>query len=284
MPVVLIFAVFTAGCLDQLVAPGSDCTLTVEVEGEGEVTPPVGNHRYERDTVVVLNAFPVSGWRFVRWEGEVADPGSNQTTIIMEGDQLVRAVFAKGLLEDPGHPHPSARIHRIWTGECAMTGDSYELERDLWNCSGLEGTWYLRESLTYYGRTSGVISGETTFTMPPRPEEGPWESLPFAFTKSGTTLMTDGSHTVWTDHYEGVVFTLTTSGPFLTMVTYRGQNTYGFVTYSGGHSIQAGPISSDFELGPFLVALVLHPECDPDFPGEPQDDDIPLTPLVPQDD
>ena len=311
--VALVSVFIMAGCLDEVFSPDSDCTLTVEKEGEGEVTPTVGRHRYEQDTVVVLSAFPVSGWRFVRWEGEVADPGSSQTTVVMESDRLVRAVFANGPLEDPDddpptylmpttpppndepddddkpgdglpptpHPHPSARIHRIWTGEDPTTGTSYKFERDLWNCSGLEGTWHFRESLRYYGETSGVIFGETTFTMPPRPEEGPWESLPFTFTKSGTT-QTGGGHAVHTLSYEDAILTLTTSGPFLTMATLRGHSTWGFVSYRGGHSVQAGPVSTDFYLGPFLVALVLHPECDPDFTGEPPDDElVPLKPLVP---
>lgn len=313
--VTLVSVFIMAGCLDEVFSPDLDCTLTVEKEGEGEVTPTVGRYRYEQDTVVVLSAFPVSGWRFVRWEGEVADPGSSQTTVVMEGDRLVRAVFANGPLEDPDddpptypppppppppppndepddddkpgddlpptpHPHPSARIHLIETGEDPAAGTSYKFERDLWNCSGLEGTWHFRESLRYYGRTSGVIYGETTFAMPPRPEDGPWESLPFNYTFSGTTFSPGGDSTEWTFNYEDVILTLKTSGPFLTMATIRGHETYGFVTYSGGYSKQAGPFSMAFYLGPFLVALVLHPECDPDF--TPSDDELfPLAPLVP---
>ena len=52
-------------------------------------------------------------------------------------------------------------------------------EIEAWNCLGLEGEWQLRIYNHYEGIKNGTLSAETTFIMPPRPESGPWESLPF---------------------------------------------------------------------------------------------------------
>ncbi|MFA6410627.1 MAG: hypothetical protein WCW26_03590 [Candidatus Buchananbacteria bacterium] len=40
-----------------------------------------------------LQAVPETGWQFDHWNGPVADPGSNQTTIEISQDQLCQAVF-----------------------------------------------------------------------------------------------------------------------------------------------------------------------------------------------
>lgn len=104
----------TTGSLDntrtlQLVQASLDTyTLSVAKTGEGTVVPSEGTHVYAADTVVSLTATPASGWLFDHWTGSVADPALAQTTIAMDADQSVTAVFgAEGEGEGEGEGQPS---------------------------------------------------------------------------------------------------------------------------------------------------------------------------------
>jgi|GEM_PF-1533473 len=69
-------------------------TLIMEkTEGEGTVVPEVGKHEYEEGRVVELLATPAPDWYFLEWIGDVADPLAAETTVVMDGDKNVRAVF-----------------------------------------------------------------------------------------------------------------------------------------------------------------------------------------------
>ncbi len=82
-------------------------TLTMQdPDGDGEVTPDVGDHVYEHGTVVDLIADPASGWEFDEWIGDVDDPDSAETTITMEQDEEVQAVFSEEPDPDPPPPPP----------------------------------------------------------------------------------------------------------------------------------------------------------------------------------
>ena len=77
-------------------APGSVThTLTMAVSGNGSITPSVGSHIYETDTIVDISAIPDSGWRFDRWSNNVAEPNSSSTTVTMDGDKTVTAYFTR---------------------------------------------------------------------------------------------------------------------------------------------------------------------------------------------
>ena len=74
------------------------CTLTVEVVGEGSVkvdgveyTAPI---TVDYSTSLDLSAIPALGWKFSHWTGEVAEPNSPTTTVAMDKDKEVTAVFA----------------------------------------------------------------------------------------------------------------------------------------------------------------------------------------------
>ena len=62
--------------------------------GQGTTTPAAGQHVYPAGTVVDLSATPAIGWKFSRWAGEVAEPNSPTTTVTMDRDKEVTAVFA----------------------------------------------------------------------------------------------------------------------------------------------------------------------------------------------
>lgn len=68
--------------------------LTVEVVGEGEVTPGKGVHRYPVGTQVPLVAQAAEGWAFDHWEEAVAG-AENPAGIVANGQQTVRAVFVE---------------------------------------------------------------------------------------------------------------------------------------------------------------------------------------------
>ena len=70
--------------------------LTIAVEGEGTTEPAPGTHSYVEDSVVTVTAIPEPGWAFLEWTGDVgtvADASATETTITMEGDYTITAVF-----------------------------------------------------------------------------------------------------------------------------------------------------------------------------------------------
>lgn len=75
---------------DQVV----EYTLTIEIEGQGTVDPPVGTHQLEEGSTVHLTATPAEGWGFHSWEGDVSNPSSPTTTITMDSHKTVKALFS----------------------------------------------------------------------------------------------------------------------------------------------------------------------------------------------
>jgi hypothetical protein len=69
--------------------------LTMAVNGNGSSSPAVGDHSYVEGTVVNVSATPDAGWRFVSWTGDVADPNSATTAIILNYDKTVTANFSQ---------------------------------------------------------------------------------------------------------------------------------------------------------------------------------------------
>ncbi len=67
--------------------------LTITVDGDGTTIPTPGVHQYSSGASVNLEAIPDTGWEFVEWLGPVASNGSSQTTVLMDEDKEVEAVF-----------------------------------------------------------------------------------------------------------------------------------------------------------------------------------------------
>ncbi len=57
-----------------------------------------------------------------------------------------------------------------------------------WNCSSLSGQWTFE---IHSSVTGDELSGYGTFTLPPRPESGPWRTPAFSFTMDGTRVEGD---------------------------------------------------------------------------------------------
>jgi hypothetical protein len=71
--------------------------LTVVVSGSGTTTPAAGIHSYDQDTVVNISATPASGWQFANWTGDVTDPASANTAVMVESDKTITAIFTQNL-------------------------------------------------------------------------------------------------------------------------------------------------------------------------------------------
>ncbi len=68
--------------------------LTVNKVGEGEVTIIPQNEIYEKDAEVEITATPNTGWKFLRWEGDLS--GSEKSVSIkMDADKTITARFIK---------------------------------------------------------------------------------------------------------------------------------------------------------------------------------------------
>ncbi len=84
-----VTAVFEENAPDQY-------TLTVNVNGQGEVATDPNQATYDAGTPVTLTATAAEGWHFVEWQG--AATGVNPTTqVTMDGNKTVTAVFEENV-------------------------------------------------------------------------------------------------------------------------------------------------------------------------------------------
>ncbi len=189
--VFLVFLLFCSGCEDEeedssmpLVEETPSYNLMMEIEGQGEVSPTTGNHNYDDSSIVDIEAVPAEGWEFSEWIGEVSGKYDHQTTVTMNTDQTVRAVFVLDEVEE--EVIMCARVKYEERGQGVTSG--YEM----WNCTGLEGVWNWKNHMVMVG--FGAVTGEGTFIMPPKPADYPassWISEPFDALTDGT-LNVDG--------------------------------------------------------------------------------------------
>ena len=61
----------------------------------GSVTPSVGVHYYEPSAYVPLTAVAKAGYQFVYWLGDVGNPGSAATAVLLDSPKIVVAVFER---------------------------------------------------------------------------------------------------------------------------------------------------------------------------------------------
>lgn len=75
-------------------SPTYNLTMAVSPSGSGTTTPAAGVHSYEENTEVTISATRNIGYVFDHWTGEVGDPNSPTTTVTINSDKTVTAVFA----------------------------------------------------------------------------------------------------------------------------------------------------------------------------------------------
>lgn len=91
---VLLLVVMLSGCLGGGAGKsGPKFNLEVYVSGQGSVNPKAGATSIPSDTLVTIEAIPASGWEFSYWIGDVSDPYSPKTEIMMDEDKSVTAVM-----------------------------------------------------------------------------------------------------------------------------------------------------------------------------------------------
>ncbi len=68
-------------------------TIKTEPADSGTTIPEPGTHTYTKDTLVNIEAVANTGYRFDHWTGEVADTTSPATTVTMDSEKTVIALF-----------------------------------------------------------------------------------------------------------------------------------------------------------------------------------------------
>lgn len=253
MLAVILLVAFLVGCGGEESEPATTTyTLLLSVEGEGTITPPEGSHSYEHGAMAELKAAPAEGWQFKEWVGAVAETGIEETTVRMDSDQSVKAVFVTGGDADSAPEGKAARTHMIFTG------DGFRADYDAWNCAGLAGDWKIRGELEILGM--GTIYGEGAFTMPPRPESGPWESQPFSYTMSGTLDAEDATVEV-VYQFEDVVLTIIELDNGPTLGDSRGKGTATVTVTTPELSFVVSETSFAVSFAPAAIIFEPHPEC-----------------------
>ncbi len=99
--------------------------LIMDQDGQGDISPSIGRHEYEEYELVELEAIPAEGWQFERWEGDVTNPDSPETSIQMEEDQEVTAIFTREEIEEY-----ELSIEKIGEGEVDPPAGTYDYEAD----------------------------------------------------------------------------------------------------------------------------------------------------------
>jgi len=74
----------------------NEYNLTMLVAGEGAVSP--GNGTYLSGSPVPLEAIASDGWGFSEWSGDAS--GTENTTIVMDGDKVVTATFTNVVIPE----------------------------------------------------------------------------------------------------------------------------------------------------------------------------------------
>jgi uncharacterized repeat protein (TIGR02543 family) len=179
-------------------------TLTIEAEGGGSTTPPWGEHEIPQGDTVPITANANEGWTFVNWTGSgvdaeaVADPNADSTTITMDSDYDVTAVFARTrtlTIEvpegDEGSTTPAPGTHDYAEGtedvEITATPASG------WQFDGWEGEV---DDIDDPSAASTTITMNASYHITANFSEitGPTYTLTVAFTGEGTTEPSPGEN------------------------------------------------------------------------------------------
>lgn len=192
--------------------------LTVDVDGEGEVDPGVGEHLVWRNEEVILTATSHQGWEFSHWSGDIQG-SEHEVVVVMEQDMEVTANFREieqSIMELPLEADPASGGWNLVSFNLDV-GDT-EPESILHHPEhGIEGSY---DRVMYYDAEMGVWSSH----VPGRDEH---------FNNLGYWDRTMG---VWVRVTEDTVLTVEGKEPGETdMTLYPGWNLVGIPSSTSGN-------------------------------------------------
>ena len=107
-------------------------TLDIAVAGRGDTHPPPGPFTVPAGSIVVVSAEPSEQHWFAGWEGDVRE-GGRETTVVVDRDKLVRAVFRSdqsALVPQFHLPWPAEERFRVSQGN---GGSATHMESYAWD-------------------------------------------------------------------------------------------------------------------------------------------------------
>jgi hypothetical protein len=128
---------------DVSVCPsGEFVTLTIQIQPQGitTVVPAAGENKYTKGAIIALKAEEFVDcpniYAFDHWTGDVADPYSSTTQIVLDNDKTVSAIFTDNRqCGDQCHPSPVGDI----TKDCRVNFyDLVYLSQEWLKCSAPE--------------------------------------------------------------------------------------------------------------------------------------------------
>jgi hypothetical protein len=266
--VLLVSFLLLSGCAAMSLFQRNDCRLTITVEGNGTVSPAEGRHLYDCGRTITVEATPDIGWLFFEWQGPVADRSNEITSVTIDKNLEIKAVFIhpgaaspEGTpVTDPDEEDAIVKAPAESKGAYAlevMQGEGVRSEYEIWNCTGLEGQWHWFSKLIMAGY--GTAEGETMFIMPPRPSDPnqPWESLPFDAEFEGSFIV-DGVEGILKSTSTNIVVTIE-ENPTGDFMYWRGSGTVTVSVPSMGFSINQ-PVT-DTNQGPIFLERGSHSRC-----------------------
>lgn len=99
-------------------------TYSLKINAVGCTTvPAAGTYTYESAQTVVLSCTPNSRYHFLRWNGDVASPTSQSTSVYVGGDVEVTAVCSEDLFSIVAAPN----LYHAGTVSCTVNGNAVSL-------------------------------------------------------------------------------------------------------------------------------------------------------------
>ncbi len=152
-------------------------TLTIAKMGNGSVTPSEGDHTYDDGTSVDLSATADEGWYFVKWDGQVENATSASTSVTIDSDKTVTAVFEENIritfedanLEQVVRDAISKPTGDIYAGDVSGITEIFAREKGIASLVGIEHLANLTTlSLSENQLTEVSLNGLTTEIHLPR--------------------------------------------------------------------------------------------------------------------
>ncbi len=104
--------------------------LTINVEGQGTTDPEPGTHEYDEGATAKIEAIADDNYEFAKWEGSVQEPEEPETSILIESDETVTAIFEEKDDDDDVTELYELIVNTDGEGTVDITPDYSEFEED----------------------------------------------------------------------------------------------------------------------------------------------------------